>query len=209
MSLKFSNQAFRVDPPSKSAMPVFIHSPFRGAADEWPQLRLKSRSAAVAIVFDYGSDPIPDVFFILRSSKIGSHRGQVGFPGGMQEADDASPVDTAARETCEEIGIERDELEFMCWLPSRASKDGVPVIPVIFRSSLPSKRRFTLSEEVDELVRVPCLKLTQAFRDRFTFNFFGEWKQSDFYECDGHSLWGLSARIISGLDLKIADFSVR
>ena len=42
-----------------------------------------------------------------RSETVESHRGQIAFPGGMEALDDASPWETAIRETEEEIGLPR------------------------------------------------------------------------------------------------------
>ena len=45
------------------------------------------------------------VLLTLRSSAMPSHAGQVSFPGGRVQAEDAGPVATALRETLEETGI--------------------------------------------------------------------------------------------------------
>lgn len=52
------------------------------------------------------------LLFTLRSSNIKSHRGQISFPGGRVE-DGESYIDTALRETKEEIGIQPEKIEVL------------------------------------------------------------------------------------------------
>lgn len=54
---------------------------------------------------------------LIRRVEAGIHGGQISFPGGKQEASDASLVDTAIRETGEEIGIGAGAVEIIAPLP--------------------------------------------------------------------------------------------
>src|SRR5215510_103856 len=49
------------------------------------------------------------VVFTRRTETVEHHRGQISFPGGGEEADDASLAETALRETEEEIGLARGD----------------------------------------------------------------------------------------------------
>jgi nudix motif 8 len=48
---------------------------------------------------------VASVLFTERSHKVGSHKGEVSFPGGMRDSSDNNVVATALRETEEEIGL--------------------------------------------------------------------------------------------------------
>ncbi len=61
------------------------------------------RNSAVMLIFTEIKGKI-SILFTLRSSKLISHRGQISFPGGMNEEGE-SLLDTAVRETREEIGL--------------------------------------------------------------------------------------------------------
>jgi len=49
--------------------------------------------------------------FTKRSKTLRSHRGEVSFPGGKHDEADTNLVETACRETCEELGVARDNIE--------------------------------------------------------------------------------------------------
>ena len=51
------------------------------------------------------------MLFTQRAHETPAHPGQVSFPGGRVHADDASPLETALRETEEEIGLARRFIE--------------------------------------------------------------------------------------------------
>lgn len=64
----------------------------------------KSRKAAVMMLF-YPKNGRAHLVLIVRSSYDGTHSSQIAFPGGKFEPEDEVFVNTALRETHEEIGI--------------------------------------------------------------------------------------------------------
>ena len=68
------------------------------------------RPSAVLILFSDGDDATghgPDVLLTERAATMRSHPGQVSFPGGALEPDDAGPVGAALREAEEETGLDQ------------------------------------------------------------------------------------------------------
>ncbi len=57
-------------------------------------------------------DNILNVLLTLRSSKLNNHSGQISCPGGRKERGE-TPVQTALRETFEELGIMADKIEIL------------------------------------------------------------------------------------------------
>src|SRR2546427_1775735 len=50
---------------------------------------------------------------LIRRTPHGIHGGQLAFPGGKRDPDDATPLDSALRETREEIGLGREAIEIL------------------------------------------------------------------------------------------------
>ncbi|UTH74515.1 CoA pyrophosphatase [Chromobacterium sp. IIBBL 290-4] len=88
------------------------------------------RRAAVLMPLVWHEDG-PTVLFTRRTEHLSSHPGQVSFPGGKVEAGDASPVDTALRETREEIGLDASCVRVLGHLPEYAILTGYVVTPVV------------------------------------------------------------------------------
>ena len=63
------------------------------------------RKAAVMAVFYPDKEQNTHLLFILRKTYKGVHSNQVAFPGGKAEETDATILETALRETYEEVGV--------------------------------------------------------------------------------------------------------
>ena len=72
----------------------------------------KCREAAVLILLYPDADSI-HVVFIKRNEYNGPHSGQISFPGGMKELSDKDFMQTALRETEEEIGIAGSDIDIL------------------------------------------------------------------------------------------------
>lgn len=76
-------------------------------------------------------EPALSVLLTLRTAHLNDHPGQIAFPGGRTEPQDALPVDTALRETAEEIGLARSHIEVLGQLPQYLTGTGFAVTPVV------------------------------------------------------------------------------
>lgn len=71
------------------------------------------------------------VLLTQRTAHLNDHAGQIAFPGGRAEHYDADAVDTALRETEEEIGLHRRHIEILGTLPLYHTGTGYEVTPVV------------------------------------------------------------------------------
>jgi 8-oxo-dGTP pyrophosphatase MutT (NUDIX family) len=71
------------------------------------------------------------VLLTERTAHLHHHAGQISFPGGRTDPEDAHPQATALRETQEEIGISSDLIEILGQLPIYHTGTGFEVTPII------------------------------------------------------------------------------
>lgn len=71
------------------------------------------------------------VLLTQRTAHLRDHAGQISFPGGRVEATDQSPIHTALRETEEEIGLSREHIDVLGFLPEYRTGTGFCVTPVV------------------------------------------------------------------------------
>ena len=82
-----------------------------GPADPFPALPYETPSAAVLVPL-FEEDGETRVILTRRSSSMRSHTGEVSFPGGRLEADEA-PLAAALREASEEVGLDPEAVEIL------------------------------------------------------------------------------------------------
>lgn len=94
------------------------------------------------------------LLFTQRTAHLTDHGGQVSFPGGRAEAYDTSAIDTALRETEEEVGLDRTHVEVLGILPEYRTGTGYRVTPVVGLVQPPFSLRPD-PREVAEIFEVP------------------------------------------------------
>jgi 8-oxo-dGTP pyrophosphatase MutT (NUDIX family) len=158
--------------------------------------------AAVALVLRPGSEG-PELLLIRRAEREGDPwSGHVALPGGREQADDASPVQTAARETHEEVGIDLRAAGRLLgplqpvW-PVSARAPRILVRAFVFWT--PGPVRATPNEEVDEVVWVPVEELRSpgaVTEHLLEIEGHGPMRFPAF-GTRGYVIWGLTHRILT------------
>ena len=111
------------------------------------------RPAAVLVgLVDRGEGP--QVLLTRRTEALRHHAGQISFPGGRIEANDADPVAAALREAQEEIGLQPAQACALGYLDPFVTITGFHVFPVV-AAIAPSFSPIRDPGEVDEVFELP------------------------------------------------------
>ena len=109
---------------------------------------------AAAVLVPVVDHPDPTVLLTLRTGGLSTHAGQIAFPGGKIDPDDASPLAAALREAEEEIGLDRHLVEPLGYLAPYLSGTGFRIVPAVARVD-PGFRLTVNPHEVDDVFEVP------------------------------------------------------
>ena len=162
-----------------------------------------SKVAAVLALVYADREGILRLVLTRRSRTLSSHAGQLAFPGGKPHPEDAGPLDTALRETHEEIGIHPSEVEVLGFLPvMRTVRFDMPVLGVVAR--LGEEPTFDPSPDEVEKVLTPSLESLVNLDNWLDRSWAGVpmW----FMDISGEWLWGATAyfvRVMLGLPVAL------
>ncbi|SMF32668.1 NUDIX hydrolase [Pseudobacteriovorax antillogorgiicola] len=163
----------------------------------WSQYKGDRQSAVLClIVRDLSDKKSLKLILTKRSTKVRSHRGQIGFPGGHREDEDNTPVDTALREAHEEIGLPPEVVQVMGSLPAVTSLKGKAVIPIVGLAEIDPRELIPCEMEVGSIIHAPIHHFLQSEVTDLNFKMFGINRHSYIYRYESHSIWGLTARMI-------------
>jgi 8-oxo-dGTP pyrophosphatase MutT (NUDIX family) len=131
-----------------------------------------------------------------RTAHLADHAGQISFPGGRLEPDDADAIAAALRETEEEIGLARSHVEILGHFEDYGTVTGYRVTPVIGLVRPP----FDLTpdpHEVAEIFELPLDFILQPTNVRHAREKRGG-VMRDVYEIayGKWRVWGFTARIL-------------
>jgi len=110
--------------------------------------------AAVMIPLVESEEHGLSVLLTMRTKHLHHHPGQVSLPGGMMDKVDSNPVETAIRETNEEVGIARQYIDVIGGLDHYPTSTGFIVTPIVAQV-LPGYTLQADPFEVDEIFMVP------------------------------------------------------
>jgi len=139
------------------------------------------------------------ILFTQRTAHLRAHSGQVSFPGGRAEPDDASPEFTALRETREEIGLAPERVEVLARMPEYLTRTGYRVTPVV-GLVVPPLELVPDPREVEEVFEVPlAFLLDPANHRRETRELAGRSVGFWVMQYDRHRIWGATAGMLVNL----------
>ncbi|MDQ2726122.1 MAG: CoA pyrophosphatase [Actinomycetota bacterium] len=161
-------------------------------------------SAVLCAVF--AEDDQAQVVLTRRSSKLRSHTGEVSFPGGRMERGE-SALDAARREAHEEVGLDPGSVTPVGRLSTlTTSINPAPITPIV--ATLPGRPR--LVPNPDEVDRIFTMALVTLVDPEVHHSELWTWtdgveRRMDFFDLEGDTVWGATARMLCELLDWVAD----
>jgi 8-oxo-dGTP pyrophosphatase MutT (NUDIX family) len=164
-----------------------------------PDHDIPPRLSAILIVF-YEKDN--QIFFpiIRRNIYNGLHSGQMGFPGGKFELNDKTLINTALRESQEEIGINSKEVVVLGTLSELYIPiTNMQILPVL--GYLKTEPDFILnSHEVDSIFAINLADINDSNKVTELWTIREAEVNVPFYYIHEQKIWGATAMILSELE---------
>ncbi|WP_426360470.1 CoA pyrophosphatase [Pseudocolwellia sp. HL-MZ19] len=161
------------------------------------------REAAVLIpLIDDGTQL--NVLLTKRSLHLRHHAGQISFPGGKVETTDKDLIDTASRETFEEIGLPQELITIVGSLHSYEIVSGFVVTPYV--GLIPNNYEFTKDiNEVSEIFQVP-LKHFLDYSNHITLKVERKSHTHNihFMPYKEYNIWGATASMLKDLAIHLS-----
>jgi 8-oxo-dGTP pyrophosphatase MutT (NUDIX family) len=152
------------------------------------------KAAVLVPIVDRGE---PLLVFAKRTDRVGTHRGQISFPGGRVDPSDGGFLEAALREAEEEIGLPRTAVE-----PLGALDDTETVATQFIITPFVGVVRMPIAwqpdgHEIEKVIEVPLA----ALRDRANLRVEhrergGVLHEILFWDYQGETIWGATARIL-------------
>jgi 8-oxo-dGTP pyrophosphatase MutT (NUDIX family) len=169
--------------------------PLAGLTWDGPMGRRPEAAVLVALT----SEPAPRVLLGRRGMHLPLHPGEVAFPGGKREPEDATPWVTALREALEEVGLGQDLVQPLGELSPLITRSGFEVHPCVAR--VPAALELTVdSREFDSVFMAPL----EIFADHKVFRLEAmsdgtRMRMVPHYQVGGDNIWGVTAAVLAQL----------
>ena len=145
------------------------------------------------------------MLFTVRAADLPWHAGQISFPGGRLQPEDADAVAAALRETWEEIGLPASKIEPIGALDAYETVTGFLVQPIVGLIA-PGFELRPDPREVEEVFETPLAVLLDPARlQRREREWRGMARAYYAVEYEGRLIWGATAGMLKSLQDRLYD----
>ncbi|HET6406196.1 MAG TPA: CoA pyrophosphatase [Candidatus Thermoplasmatota archaeon] len=177
-------------PTLKDVRRAFARRVAEPARDELPE-----GASAVLVPLSPASDGALSLVYTKRAETLRRHAGELSFPGGRVDADDAHPLAAALREAEEEIGLLPKDVEVLGHLTDMTTHYGVLVSAYVGVLQGPPPREPTSKEEVAEILTVPVAMLFDRARYEARAHVDMPDRRVHYWRLPRAVLWGITGEL--------------
>ena len=152
----------------------------------------------MAVLFPF--EETAGIILTKRQETLNQHAGQISFPGGRNEPDE-SLLETALRETNEEVGLHPASIEVLGALsPLYISVSNFCVYPFVGAITPLPERLSPQAEEVQKILKLPLAGLNTPSTKRVErWSLRGEPVDIPLFDVEGETIWGATAMMLAEL----------
>ena len=187
--------------PTLSGNPLSDYDLNPGSRTDGMRVKLLPAAVLVPIV---ERDSGVTVLLTQRTKHLSNHAGQISFPGGRVEPHDQSAIDTALRETEEEVGLDRARVDVVGCMDIYETVTGFSITPVVGFV----REGFTLTidpQEVSEVFEVPLdFVLDPANHQQHSREFKGARRYYYAVPYQHRYIWGATAGMLVNLSKRLS-----
>jgi 8-oxo-dGTP pyrophosphatase MutT (NUDIX family) len=167
------------------------------AVENLSDFNMDNRSYSGVLVIIHFSNQIPEVILTKRSKYLNNHAGEISFPGGRFSSTDTSILQTALRETFEEIGLVVNKESIVGNLePTYTYTSKILIYPYV--AVLDQIQKDLIPNcEVERIISIPLEKLLNSIIEDIEHS-ARHYKMFKII-IDGDVIWGATARILKNL----------
>jgi len=147
------------------------------------------------------------VLLTKRTDRVEHHKGQISFPGGAVDKEDATIEETVLRETYEEIGLSREHIEILGRLDDVLTMASNYVVHPFVGRIIHMDDLVINRAEVERVVKAPLSLFHRANceKNRYSVEYEGVIYETPAYEYGEHTIWGATARMMENFMEIIGD----
>jgi 8-oxo-dGTP pyrophosphatase MutT (NUDIX family) len=137
------------------------------------------------------------VLFIKRAETVKTHKGQISFPGGTYQEGDRTMLDTARRESTEEIGLMANDVEVLGELDDITTLTSNYIVsPFVAFFTWPYQFKLD-GREIEEIIEMPITALLDRDCLQAGMRTAGDNVVTSYsYHYQDRVIWGATARIL-------------
>ncbi|WP_164847805.1 NUDIX hydrolase [Sandaracinomonas limnophila] len=155
-----------------------------------------AKKAAVSVIINNLDEMNPTILLIKRNEYDGHHSGQMAFPGGKMDESDGDLLETAIRESLEEIGVDLKNKDFKTLQPVWVKVSNFLLFPYL--TFVDKNHEFEINKrEINRIFEIPVSFFrNQEFLKAHQIEINGEKFWSPYFEYENETIWGATAIII-------------